>query len=113
MALKDMKLTAEEAKDQGYCCEPEADDKGPKYPWGLQITLGDETLAKLGIGIMPVGTEVMIMARATITGASSRERVGGEKHEDMDVQITGLEISSVQADRMGRSADRLYPNKDK
>ena len=113
MALKDMALTPEEAKaEYGECapCGMEEGD-GPKYPWGLSICLANEALAKLGMGLLPVGTKVMIMAEATVTGTSSRERVKGQRQEDMDIQIQALDISrSSSADeRQGQAATKLYP----
>jgi hypothetical protein len=112
MALKDMALTAEEAKAQyGDCCAPESgeDDNAPKYPWGLSMCLGDETLAKLGIGLMPVGTEIMVMAKATVTGTSSRQRQSGDNSQDMDIQITALDLAPSQVDPMQKAAGKLYP----
>ena len=61
--LKSMKLTAEEAKGEYSCC-PTSEGDAPKYPYGLNLCLGDEALAKLGMGLMPVGTEIMVMAQA-------------------------------------------------
>lgn len=111
MALKDMTLTAEEAKSQyGECVDAGGDDDAPKYPWGLSICLGDEALAKLGIGLMPVGTEVMIMAKATVTGTSSRQRQSGDNSQDMDMQITALDLAPTQADPMAKAASKLYPS---
>lgn len=112
--LKDMALTAAEAKDSDYgCCAPDGDDsKGPKYPYGLEICLRDESLKKLGMGLMPVGTVVMITARAVVTGTSSRDRQGSDPSQDMDVQIEALDLTPVQADRMAQSASRLYPGKE-
>lgn len=113
MPMKSMALTAAEAKDSDYgCCAPDGDDdKGPKYPYGLEISLRDESLKKLGMGLMPVGTEVLITAKATVTGTSSRDRQGAEPSQDMDVQITMLDLTPVQADRMAASASKLYPDK--
>lgn len=110
--LKDMSLTAEEAKDSAYGCCPsdDGDDKGPKYPYGLEISLRDESLKKLGMGLMPVGTVVMITARAVVTGTSSRDRQGSDPSQDMDVQIEALDLTPVQADRMEASASKLYPS---
>jgi hypothetical protein len=112
MALKDMALTAEEAKSSDYgCCVSEGEeDKGPKYPYGLELSLRSEAMKKLGMGLMPVGTEVIVMAKATVTGTSSRQRQGGEAFEDMDVQITALDLTPVQADRMAKAASRMYPD---
>jgi hypothetical protein len=115
MAMKDLALTAKEAKAEYGDCAPctagsDADD-GPRYPWGLSICLDTGTLEKLGIGLMPVGTELTIMAKATVTGTSSRERIKGDKHEDMDLQLTAMDLfQTVTADdRTAKAASKLYP----
>lgn len=112
MALKSMALTAEEAKaDYGECapCTSDGDD-GPKYPWGLSLCLDQVALDKLGLSLLPVGSEVIIMAKAKITGTSSRERIKGEKREDMDIQITHLEIAQnlTSDERSAKAASKLY-----
>lgn len=113
MALKDMSLTPEEAKAQygmgAVAAGGDADDDAPKYPWGLDICMSDETLSKLGIGLMPVGTEIMIMAKATVVGTSSRQTQSGGAHQDMDVQITAMDIQPAQGpDVMTRAASSIY-----
>lgn len=111
MALKSLELTAAEAKEQDGCCSPNEDDPdAPKYPWGTSLSFGDEALAKLGIGLMPVGTEVTIIAKGVVTGTSSRDRQAGGQTQDMDVQLTAVDLTAAQADRMGASASRLYPS---
>lgn len=44
-----------------------------EYPWGLCITLNNDTLNKLKAQPQNVGTEVMITAKAVIKGISARE----------------------------------------
>lgn len=112
MPMKSLKLSAEEAKEQGdVCCAPGDTDDLPKYPWGTSLCLGDEALAKVGVGLMPVGTELTIICKAVVTGTSSRERQGREPTQDMDIQITAMDLTAAQADRMSASADKLYPKK--
>lgn len=115
--MKSMALTADEAKEEYGECAPcstssEDSDDAPKYPWGLSLCLDEKSLAKLGIGLIPVGTEVIIMAKATITGTSTRERVKGKPHQDMDIQITALDVTPTQADRQKSAAAKLYPDAD-
>lgn len=116
MAMKSLALSKEEAKAQYDCCAPEGDDTGPKYPWGTSLCLGTEALEKLGLGLMPVGTEVTIIAKGKITGTSSRERQDGEPTQDMDVQLTAIDLTAAQAesmaDRQSRAAKRMYPDAD-
>ena len=114
MPMKSLALSAEEAAEQEDCCvSPAGGPEGPKYPWGTSICLGTEALEKLGLGLFPVGTEVLIMAKAKVTGTSSRERANGESSQDMDIQITAIDLTPQQADRMANSAKRMFPNADK
>lgn len=110
MAMTSMALTAEEAKrEYGDCapCSADGEDNGPKYPWGLSICLSNESLQKLGIGLIPVGTEVVIMAKAQITGTSERERLKGEKTQDMDIQLTAIDLAIGTGGPV--DAGKLYP----
>ena len=109
--LKSMKLTAEEAKGEYSCC-PTSEGDAPKYPYGLNLCLGDEALAKLGMGLMPVGTEIMVMAKAVVTGVSARERQGGEKHQDLELQITDMDVSAPGSNRDSAIAMNLYGPKE-
>jgi hypothetical protein len=116
MAMKDLALTKEEAaEDYGECAPTTGDkgDDGPKYPWGTRLCLDDDILAKLGLGLLPVGTELVIMAKATVVGTSTRERVKGEREDDMDVQITAMDVTqSLTTDRTAKAAKKLYPDAD-
>ncbi len=93
MAMKSMKLSAEERKEYEPCCAPDGDN-GPAYPWGLRIDLNNTILEKLGITQTPeVGTEIMLVAKARVVGASSYERDGEKPSRSSDLQITDLEIA--------------------
>lgn len=110
MALKSMQLTAQEAKDE-YACAPTHDGEGPRYPYGLTLCLGDEALAKLGVSSLPaVGTKILVVAEAYVSGISMRERQGGKRTQDVDIQITALDIqpAPVSAD----PAQTLFGNKE-
>jgi len=110
MALKDMSLTPEEAKEQD-CCAPSTDAKdGPKYPWGLRLDLDDGSMEKLGFGLMPVGTEITIMANARVVSTNSSEREGGDMEQSMGLQIIAMDLGTPQPDQMAKSAKRLYPS---
>jgi hypothetical protein len=108
--MKDMKLTAAEAKAyDGECCGPSGADAGPRYPWGLELYLHDEVLKKLGMATLPaVGTELVLQAKVHVTGVSMRERQGGEKSQTLDIQITSMELAAPAGDVLGRAAKKLY-----
>ena len=62
-----------------------------EYPWGLCITLNNDTLNKLKAQPQGVGTEVMITAKAVIRGLSARETDDGV-NRSADLQITDMAI---------------------
>jgi hypothetical protein len=101
--LINMQMSAEEAKET---MEPKAAD-APKYPWGLCITLNDETLAKLGITDLPkVGTVITIVAKAEVSSIRDYQTQGGESEASMDLQITDMAVSADSA-----ITDALYDKK--
>lgn len=108
--MPNMAMTKEEAKEYGgLCAAPEqGGDSGPRYPWGLQITLDDGSLEKLGItDLPPVGTVLMIQARAEVTGTRSSQQQAGDKEQRVEMQITDMEIAPPAADDAAR-ANKLY-----
>jgi hypothetical protein len=110
MALKDMAYTKAEAKEE----QAESVGMGdpPKYPWCLTLYLNDEVLKKLGMDSMPaVGAELMLVAKVQVTGTSSRQNLGGDPEQCVDLQITemdlGASVSSTD-ERNARAASKLY-----
>lgn len=94
MAMTNMKLTADEAKEAS-CCMPE--DGGPAYPYGLSINLDDETLTKLGITTLPApGTKLTLNALVEVTNTSQYENQEG-KDISISLQITDMELSGAEA----------------
>lgn len=107
MALVNMKQSAEEAKENA-CCSPDDADL-PRYPYGLELSLDEETLAKLGLTAPPaVGTTMMITAKVTVTSASQYQRQGGDAESSSCWQITDMECGSAQSD--SDKATALYGN---
>ena len=106
MTMKDMSLSPDEAKETmlGYT---EADVKdAPKYPYGLNLDLNDETLKKLGITKLPaVGDAVSITAIAKVTRISAYEEQGGSE-QCLGLQITDMEISI--GGQSSDAANKLY-----
>lgn len=67
-------------------------DKGPRYPYGLELHLSDEVLSKLDLdGLPKVGSAVTIQAKAKITSASENDH-GDGKRRSLSVQITALAV---------------------
>ena len=103
--LINMENTPQEAQQM---VSPTASD-APKYPWGLCITLNDDSLDKLNVKTLPaVGTEVTIVAKATVSRTSENATEGSGNCASMDLQITDMQIDGLEADLFGRAAEMLY-----
>ena len=103
--LISMETTAQEAKEY---TQPSVAD-APKYPWGLNICLSDDSLDKLGVKTLPaVGTEVTIVAKAIVASTSENATEGSGTRSSMDLQITDMQLDGLNADLFGRAAEMLY-----
>ena len=78
-----------------------------EYPWGLCITLNNDTLNKLKAQPQNVGTEVMITAKAVIKGISAREGDDGT-FRSADLQITDMALAPVSGEAPKTAAETLY-----
>lgn len=108
-SLINMENTASEAAEQVGA--PAAYD-APKYPWGLEINLNDDSLDKLGVKTLPaVGTEVTIVAKATVSSTSERSTESDGACASMSLQITDMQVDGLDADLLGRAAQLLYGKK--
>lgn len=82
------------------------------YPYGLCISLDDETLKKLGLSDdMPgVGEMMHFGAIARVTSASQNEREKADGSKEMccriELQITDMGVLSAEPDAMEQSAAR-------
>lgn len=93
----------------------------PVYPWGLCISLDDDTLAKLKLdGDMPsVGEMIHLCAMAKVTSVSENEAEdgnGGKKTcRRVELQITHLatESEDEENDRSVARQGRFYGGGDK
>jgi hypothetical protein len=108
MALKSMKLTAEQRSEEVVDMK---DPKPPVYPWGLTLQIEDETMQLLGVESMEIGTAVEIRALARVVSGSQYEREGkdgaAEKDECMSVQITDMDLTQA---RTQADPAKLYPS---
>lgn len=65
------------------------------YPYGLRLTLNEDSLAKLGITDLPaVGTAMVLTAKVTVSSASESEHEGEKKHRDISLQITDMDLGA-------------------
>lgn len=75
--------------------EEQPEDR-PRYPFGLSLFLGDEEMQKLNAGDLSVGEEVMVVAKARVSGVNAREEADGEMDRTADLQITDMQIQRPQ-----------------
>ena len=92
--LTDMKQSAAEAEKM---CAPSCDEQ-PKYPWGLELRLNNESLKKLGIKKLPaVGSKVKITATGVVESARESKRRKGRNDRSVEIQIEKLHVGKASA----------------
>jgi len=105
-SLINMEMSKEEAKQE---TEPTSQD-APRYPWGLEISLNNESIGKLGLATLPtVDAEVTIIAKATVSRVSEYQTQGGTPDRSLGLQITDMKLD-VGSDMLTR-AQSLYDSK--
>lgn len=105
-----LKMSPDEAKHEyGETALPQEIEQ-PKYPYGTSIYLDEMVMKKLGMENLPeVGSEMTLMAKVKVVSVSERERLGGEKCKNVDLQITEMEFGAPQATRTDTErANTLY-----
>jgi hypothetical protein len=90
-------------------CESTPSDR-PVYPWGLSLTLDDETLTKLGIDSLPkVSSALLLTARVEVTACEEREvrhESRTEQRRSVSLQITDAALT--EPDGTANAATILY-----
>ena len=88
--LIDMKLSRKEAEDDLGIGVSES--KGPRYPYGLSISLDDDSMKKLGFeDLIAVGTKMIVVGVGKVTNASENRRQNGvDRH--MTIQLEKVEV---------------------
>lgn len=81
------------------------------YPWGLCISLDNDTLNKLGIATPPVGGMVMITAKALIKSTSERQDEDGVCRR-AELQITDMAMAPDSSEPPKTAAQTLYGVED-
>ena len=105
--LKSMKMTAAEREKRMEAPSSVSTD-APTYPWGLSITLDNESLDKLGSdGVYNVGDEMVLIAQVKVTSVSSQESAGG-KNKSVGLQITAMCLEEGDRETANAAAGKLY-----
>lgn len=105
--LTSMQISAAERKKYAEPTLATGATDGPRYPWGLSLTLDDEALTKLGIDTLPkVGTAQMLIARVEVTRTSSDIGEDKTKRQSVSLQITDCALEPE--DQRQSIEDALY-----
>lgn len=105
--LVDMKFTKAEAKAEAEEYSKPSLDNEPQYPWGLQIRLEDESLAKLGITDLPeIGAEYHLTVIAEVQSATESKMASGKTDRCVCLQITmmGIDLEESAASEKGEKS---------
>ena len=90
MKLKNMK----QSRVEKTAIEGPSEPSKPSYPYGLTLSLDNESLKKLGITKLPdVGSTLMVWARATVESVSEHESTEDKKpRRNISLQLTDMAI---------------------
>ena len=91
MKMRSMELSKKEAKESGAPTLA-TDSNAPRYPYGLEIRLDNESLTKLGMSLPKVGSYVKVRAEACVTSVSENESKGGKAQRSVSLQIERLAV---------------------
>lgn len=103
MPMIDLKLSKRERKD---ITEPSMD--APEYPWGLNLTLDEEVLEKLGldVGDFKVGEELPLVGVVKVTSISQHQSDGSAS---TSVGLTLVKVETGKSD--DEKASTLFGDK--
>lgn len=86
----------------------------PLYPCGLNFTMNDDAIEKIGLTELPeVGTAFTMTATVTVTGVSANQYADGDKNRSVSLQITAMALDAPVDDEKGDAQDSLYSGKKK
>jgi len=69
--------------------------ESPRYPYGLRISLDNDSLEKLGMEGMPeVGSKSLLYAEVEVTHVSQDEMAGEKPRKSLGLQITRMTLMS-------------------
>lgn len=101
MKMVSMENDAAEAKEASMPTLADA----PKYPYGLKISLNNDSIEKLGIPAMPaVGKKMMLHAMVEVCCVSEYDSKEGGKNSSMELQITEMALEAPKKN----AAKELY-----
>lgn len=91
-----MEMTAEERAENSPVISGTTQYDGPKYPYGLCLSLGEDELNKLEVDFesLEVGETYHLFIMAKVTAKSASERESGEPCKRVELQVTHMGAES-------------------
>ena len=105
----DMALSDKESADMVSPATAPTKPKGPRYPYGLCVSLDNESMKKLGLStteLPDIGDMIHFMAMATVTSVSSNKVEGGEDCCRVELQITHMSFEDENREEPGETSER-------
>jgi hypothetical protein len=98
MTMYDMKLTHDQTNADMLGLSQPTENNGPAYPYGLTITLDNDTLKKLAMGLPQVGDKFTLHAMVEAI-AVSKDPSTIEDGKRVELQITAMELEPPEDER--------------
>ena len=108
MNLVSMKRDPKEAAENSGMTTLAAGD-APLYPWGLKLSLDDDQLKAMKLGLPEVGSKLMVTALAEVVTARAEKDQDGGTEISCELQITDMSLTSANG---GPVASKLYSDAD-
>ena len=102
--LTDMKLP-KRSKDKG--CEVACDSPDePRYPYGLEISLDNDALDKLGLELPEAGEQFIVLGVGPVTRVSQTDNKRG-KDRSLTIQLQKIEVGPVKTGKIKSAVDAV------
>ena len=101
LKLISMRLAPAQADDYKI---PDAIANEPAFPWGLCLTLNNDSLKKLGIPLPDIENSYTLVATVVVVRTSASKSQDGDTNLSADLQITDMRLidQNVAPDQAGK-----------
>ena len=108
--LVDMRLQPQPKAEEKTLLSVDSDH--PEYPYGLRITLADESLTKLGMSELPtIDAEFTLEALACVISVSRNYiQDPSMQRRSLELQIKTLQLTPAKEQSEASHAQQLYSN---